>query len=158
MATPAQIAANRLNAAQSTGPRTAEGKSASRLNALRRRYMRLEAAITNQALAEMEPCDNPLGALYLSDGPGARALERARRHYEAAQRAWLTAFKHLQAIRQQQSEDALAMALHAPMPEIGFVPENINDNRREAPHQSPVPSPQHPVPISETRSEAPPLP
>jgi hypothetical protein len=173
MASPAQIAANRLNAMKSTGPRTDEGKSASRLNALRhgadaqlavipgedpaelealsrsyhaqfrpgtpeqlflvetliqsdwlrRRYMRLEAAITNQALAEMEPCDNPLGALYLSDGPAARALERARRHYEAAQRAWLTAVKHLQAIRQQQSEDALAMALHAPMPEIGFVPE-----------------------------------
>jgi hypothetical protein len=34
MATPAQIAANRLNATRSTGPRTAEGKAASRMNAL----------------------------------------------------------------------------------------------------------------------------
>jgi hypothetical protein len=34
MATPAQIAANRLNATRSTGPRTPEGKSASRMNAL----------------------------------------------------------------------------------------------------------------------------
>jgi hypothetical protein len=34
MASPAQIAANRLNATRSTGPRTVEGKAASRLNAL----------------------------------------------------------------------------------------------------------------------------
>ena len=103
--------------------------------------MRLEAEITNQALAEIEPCDHPLGALYLSDGPAARALERVRRHYEVAQRAWLTAFKQLQTIRQQQAEDALVMALHAPipMPEIGFVPQTA----RSAP---PIPSPQSPAP------------
>jgi hypothetical protein len=35
MATPAQILANRANAQKSTGPRTAEGKAASRLNALK---------------------------------------------------------------------------------------------------------------------------
>jgi hypothetical protein len=35
MATAAQIAANRLNAQKSTGPRTAEGKAASRFNALK---------------------------------------------------------------------------------------------------------------------------
>ncbi len=35
MASPAQIAANRANAQRSTGPRTPEGKAASRLNALR---------------------------------------------------------------------------------------------------------------------------
>ena len=35
MATPAQIAANRANAQRSTGPRTPEGKSASRFNALK---------------------------------------------------------------------------------------------------------------------------
>ena len=34
MATPAQLAANRANAQKSTGPRSAEGKSASRFNAL----------------------------------------------------------------------------------------------------------------------------
>ncbi len=34
MATPAQIQANRLNAQKSTGPRSAEGKAASRFNAL----------------------------------------------------------------------------------------------------------------------------
>src|SRR6478735_9425707 len=35
MATPAQIAANRANAQKSTGPRSVEGKSASRFNALK---------------------------------------------------------------------------------------------------------------------------
>ena len=35
MATPAQITANRANAQKSTGPRTPEGKSASRFNALK---------------------------------------------------------------------------------------------------------------------------
>jgi hypothetical protein len=35
MATPAQIAANRANALKSTGPRTPEGKAASRFNALK---------------------------------------------------------------------------------------------------------------------------
>lgn len=35
MTSPAQIAANRRNARQSTGPRTANGKAKSRLNALR---------------------------------------------------------------------------------------------------------------------------
>ncbi len=163
---------------KSTGPRTEEGKAASRLNALRhgadarlsvipgedpaelealardyhaqfrpaspeqiflvetliqsdwlrRRYMCLEAAITNQALAEMEPCENPLGALYLSNSPAARAIERVRRHYEAAQRAWLTAFKHLESLREQEAESAIAMALRMPEPspapdEIGFVPQ-----------------------------------
>jgi hypothetical protein len=34
MATPAQVAANRANAQRSTGPRSAEGKSRSRFNAL----------------------------------------------------------------------------------------------------------------------------
>src|SRR5262245_15195000 len=35
MATPAQITANRLNAQKSTGPRSDEGKAASRFNALK---------------------------------------------------------------------------------------------------------------------------
>ena len=35
MATPAQLAANRANAQRSTGPRSVEGKSVSRFNALK---------------------------------------------------------------------------------------------------------------------------
>ena len=35
MATPAQLAANRANAQSSTGPRSVEGKSVSRFNALK---------------------------------------------------------------------------------------------------------------------------
>ncbi len=202
MASPAQITANRLNAIKSTGPRTEEGKAASRMNALRHgadaqlavipgedpeklatlsrdyhaqfrpstpeqlflvetliqadwlrhRYMRLEAAITNQALAELEECENPLGSLYLSNGPAVRAIERVRRHYEVAQRAWLTAFKQLETIRKQQAESALAMALHAPIPmpsqpEIGFVPHEA--------HESPRSAAPAPFTASETRSEAP---
>jgi hypothetical protein len=200
MATTAQINANRLNAMKSSGPRTEEGKAASRMNALRhgadaqllvipgedpeellglardyrlqfqpagpdqeflletlvnadwlrRRYMRLEAEITNQALAEMEPCPNPLGALYLSNSPAARALDRVRRQYEAAQRAWLAAFKHLDALRKQAAETALftlaAPKLAPPQSEIGFVPPNY-------PAAS-APPPQPPLTAPETRSAA----
>jgi hypothetical protein len=200
MATLAQIAANRLNAMKSSGPRTEEGKASSRMNALRhgidarlvvipgedpeelvdlgrdyrhqfrpngpeqeflvetlvnadwlrRRYMRLEAEITNQALAEMEPCANPLGAIYLSDNPAARALDRVRRHYDAAQRAWLTAYKHLEQLRRQAVETAL-LTIAAPkaMPaqsEIGFVPPN--------PPPAAAASPKPPATASETRSAA----
>jgi hypothetical protein len=200
MATPAQIAANRLNAMKSSGPRTAEGKAASRMNALRhgvdaqsivipgedpeelvdlardyrhqfrpnspeqeflvetlvnadwlrRRYLRLEAEITNQALAEMDPCPNPLGSLYLSDNPASRALDRIRRQYDAAQRAWLHAYKHLEQLRRQSVETALLnMAMPKPIPpqsEIGFVPPN--------PATASTRPPQPATP-AETRSEAP---
>jgi hypothetical protein len=112
--------------------------------------MRLEAEITNQALAEMEPCPNPLGALYLSNSPAARALDRVRRQYEAAQRAWLAAFKHLEQLRRQATETALfavaAPPLTPPQSEIGFVPPNL-------PAASAPPS-HPPLTAPETRSEA----
>lgn len=114
---------------------------------LRRRYLRLEAEITNQALAEMEPCANPLGALYLSDSPASRALDRIRRHYDAAQRAWLNAYKHLEQLRRQSVETALlTMAMPKPLPpqsEIGFVSPNPA-----------TASAQPPATASEIRSEA----
>ena len=186
---------------KSTGPRTEEGKAASRMNALqhgadaqlsvipgenpdefealtrdyhaqfrpaspeelflvetlihsdwlRRRYMRLEAAITNQALADLpDDTPNPLGAIYLSDGPAARAIERVRRHYEVAQRAWLTAFKHLKMLAEQRAESAIAMALSMPMPvsahpEIGFVPQTVPPTpaRNAAQPPGPPTSPNH---------------
>jgi hypothetical protein len=187
MATAAQIAANRLNAMKSTGPRTERGREASRTNALshgtdarllvipgedpaayeelalsyheqfrprgpeqeylvqtlvnsdwlRRRYFRIEAEILNQALADAPPGPHPLGALHIADTPAARALMRVRRHYEAAQRAWLAAFKQLERLLIAAAEFAAALAEREleldeidegpdddppPQSEIGFVP------------------------------------
>ena len=52
MATPAQITANRANAQRSTGPRSVEGKSVSRLNALKHGIDAATAVIPGESLAE----------------------------------------------------------------------------------------------------------
>ena len=52
MATPAQIAANRANAQRSTGPRSVEGKSASRFNALKHGADALSPVIPGEDPAE----------------------------------------------------------------------------------------------------------
>src|ERR1017187_7502935 len=63
MATPAQIAANRANAQMSTGPRSAEGKSASRFNALKHGIDAASIVIPGE-----DPADyDALAADYLSD-------------------------------------------------------------------------------------------
>src|SRR3954453_15324744 len=54
MATPAQIPANRANAQRSTGPRSAEGKSASRFNALKHGIDAASAVIPGEDPAEYE--------------------------------------------------------------------------------------------------------
>lgn len=54
MATPAQIEANRRNAQYSTGPRTADGKAASRLNALRHGLRAEDAVIPGEDQSEFE--------------------------------------------------------------------------------------------------------
>jgi hypothetical protein len=181
MATPAQIAANRLNAIKSTGPRTDEGRATSRMNALRhgvdalslvipgedpaefadlsmsyrghfrphgpeqeylvetlvqsdwlrRRALRIEAEIIRHALAEPAAGLHPLGAIHVSNTAGAHALERIRRHYEAAQRAWLAAYKQLERLLIAEAEVAAALSAAAepapapvpPQSEIGFVPQ-----------------------------------
>jgi hypothetical protein len=165
MASPAQINANRLNATKSTGPRTGEGKAASRLNSLqhgadarldiipgedpadladlarsyrarfrpsapdevflvetliqsdwlRRRFRRIEAELMNHLLSEMEPCANPLGVLFASNTPGARALVRVRRHYEAADRAWFRALKELQSLL-DLAADSILFGTSDPIP------------------------------------------
>ena len=63
MATPAQITANRANAQQSTGPRSVEGKSASRFNALKHGIDAASIVIPGE-----DPTDyDALAADYLSD-------------------------------------------------------------------------------------------
>src|SRR5216683_2504052 len=54
MATAAQLTANRANAQKSTGPRTAEGKSASRFNALKHGLDAASAIIPGEDPAEFE--------------------------------------------------------------------------------------------------------
>jgi hypothetical protein len=63
MATPAQIAANRANAQKSTGPRSAEGKSASRFNALKHGIDAASIVIPGEDPADYEA----LAADYLGD-------------------------------------------------------------------------------------------
>jgi len=54
MATPAQIAANRTNAQKSTGPRSVEGKAASRFNALKHGMDAKAIVLPNEDPAEYE--------------------------------------------------------------------------------------------------------
>src|SRR5260370_8547295 len=54
MASPAQINANRANAQKSTGPRSAEGKSASRFNALKHGIDAASVVIPGEDPAEYE--------------------------------------------------------------------------------------------------------
>jgi hypothetical protein len=54
MATPAQLAANRANAQHSTGPRSVEGKSASRFNALKHGIHAETAVIPGEDPAEYD--------------------------------------------------------------------------------------------------------
>ena len=57
MATPAQINANRANAQKSTGPRSAEGKSASRFNALKHGIDAASVVIPGEDPAEYDALD-----------------------------------------------------------------------------------------------------
>jgi len=148
MATQAQIDANRLNAQKSTGPRSLEGKAASRFNALKhaasakslvipgedeaefaelaasyhhqfqpdgpeesllldkivaadwtqRRMGRLEAEVFNTLIAQQdESVENPLGAAFLQDCQGPKALQKIFRCREAASREWYRAIAELRA-------------------------------------------------------------
>src|SRR5260370_7174360 len=63
MATAAQITANRANAQKSTGPRSVEGKSASRFNALKHGIDAASVVIPGEAPPEYEP----LAAAYRRD-------------------------------------------------------------------------------------------
>jgi len=184
MATQAQIDANRLNAQKSTGPRSPEGKAASRFNALKhaasakslvipgedeaefaelaasyhhqfqpdgpeeslllakivaadwtqRRMGRLEAEVFNTLIAQQdESVENPLGAAFLQDCQGPKALQKIFRCREAASREWYRAIAELRA---RQAE-----RLAASTPEIS---EAIAVLAPSLPPPMPLPSPQPP--------------
>src|ERR1017187_4081401 len=78
MATPAQITANRANAQKSTGPRSVEGKSASRFNALKHSIDAATIVIPGE-----DPADyDALAALYLHEyRPPIRLRILPRRHH-----------------------------------------------------------------------------
>jgi hypothetical protein len=72
MATPAQIQANRRNARLSTGPRSVEGKAASRFNALKSGIQAKSQVIPGEDPAELEE----LAAGYHREFHPATPLER----------------------------------------------------------------------------------
>src|ERR1017187_1659821 len=81
MATPAQIAANQANAQKSTGPRSVEGKSASRFNALKHSIDAATIVIPGE-----EPADyDALAALSLRDHRPQAATESS--HLDTMPRA-----------------------------------------------------------------------
>ena len=66
MATQKQIDANRRNARQSTGPRTPEGKAASKFNALQHGIYATETVIAGEVPADLRTlCDQGL----VAEGP-----------------------------------------------------------------------------------------
>lgn len=113
---------------------------------LRRRYLRLEAAMTNHLIAEMEPCENPLAVLYASDTPAARSLDRVRRYYQAAERAWFRASRELDRLRERGADSILAGAFSDPL-DTREPPEPENWLRSADPAPMLVSSPQ-PDPIA----------
>lgn len=54
MSTDAQVRANRTNAQRSTGPRTAAGKAASRLNALKHGVLAKHVVLPNEDAEEFD--------------------------------------------------------------------------------------------------------
>ena len=69
MATPSQIHANRLNAQHSTGPRSDQGKAASRFNALKHGIEARSLVIPGEDPAELEALALDYHAQFLPVGP-----------------------------------------------------------------------------------------
>ena len=74
MATPAQLAANQRNAQKSTGPRSAEGKSASRFNALKHGVDSHSAVIPGEDPDAYRSLADAYDAQYTPSGPAQRFL------------------------------------------------------------------------------------
>src|SRR6266571_2021648 len=69
MATKKQIEANRLNALKSTGPKTAEGKAAAKLNALRHGLRARTVVLPAENLEEFQQLCNALEAEWQPQSP-----------------------------------------------------------------------------------------
>ena len=82
MATARQIEANRLNAQKSTGPRTPEGKSASRFNSLKHGIDAASIVIPGEDPAELEALAAGYFDQFQPDGPVQRFLVETMIHSE----------------------------------------------------------------------------
>jgi hypothetical protein len=82
MATPAQIAANRLNAQKSTGPRTAEGKAASSTNALKSGIYAQSLIVRGEDPAELEALREDFYTAHQPESADERALVDTLVHSE----------------------------------------------------------------------------
>jgi hypothetical protein len=100
----------------------------------RRRYARIQAELTARLLDETDPADRGLAALFLPDNPGARALNRVIRHYEAAQNAWFRALRELQRIQRNEPDVAQAS-----------LPVQGEQRSPETPPPDPPPPPRTPL-------------
>ncbi|MEO8373413.1 MAG: hypothetical protein ABI806_29780 [Candidatus Solibacter sp.] len=74
MATPAQLAANQANAQRSTGPRSVEGKSASRFNALKHGIDAASTVIPGEDPAAYQALADAYDAQYQPANPTTRFL------------------------------------------------------------------------------------
>jgi hypothetical protein len=144
MATYAQVNANRLNAQRSTGPRSDEGKAASRFNALKHGIDARSLVIPGEDPAHLEA----LALEYFGQCDPVGALERYlvetlvhddwnRRRYTliesqilqespdaSTERSYFRALKELRRAQKERKAQQEAQAEHAEAaaePEIGFV-------------------------------------
>src|ERR1044071_8659925 len=104
MATVAQIAANRLNAQKSTGPRSVDGKLASSMNALL-----LAEGLTPEAVDVTVLRDSATGKLLLRVWRQMASLERAHKSARAE-------IRRLCRERARREAEEIQLRLDAPLP------------------------------------------
>ena len=118
MATPAQINANRLNARKSTGPRSDEGKAASRFNALQHGIDARSLVIPGEDPAELDALALDYHRQFHPDGPLENYLvetlihaDWTRRRYTRVQAQLLNLLLKAQQAAPAASESPLATVL-----------------------------------------------